>query len=132
MPFSPQCAETWYPAGEKCERVRRRDLCFPGCAALPVPPGSIRTRARQTRIPARETLRDWTRRMAGPAPLVYRIAPETPRAASLPFIGIVEAHMLRGFKELGLTPNELPAAVARLRHDTGDECALARAKRSRC
>ncbi|MGH3301129.1 MAG: hypothetical protein ACRDOK_05455 [Streptosporangiaceae bacterium] len=52
------------------------------------------------------TLRDWTRRMAGPAPLVHRIVPATPRAASLPFIGVVEAHMLRGFRELGLSPLE--------------------------
>lgn len=74
---------------------------------------------------AASTLRDWTRRMAGAAPLVHRLDPATPRAASLPFIGVVEAHMLRGFKELGLTPNELRTAVAQLRHDAMDEYALA-------
>jgi uncharacterized protein (DUF433 family) len=74
---------------------------------------------------AASTLRDWTRRIAGAAPLVHRLDPATPRAASLPFIGVVEAHMLRGFKELGLTPNELRTAVAQLRHDTKDEYALA-------
>jgi uncharacterized protein (DUF433 family) len=74
---------------------------------------------------AASTLRDWTRRMAGPAPLVHRVAPATPRAASLPFIGAVEAHMLRGFRDLGLTPGELRTAVTRLRRDTGDEYALA-------
>jgi uncharacterized protein (DUF433 family) len=74
---------------------------------------------------AASTLRDWTRRMAGSAPLVHRVAPATPRAASLPFIGAIEAHMLRGFRELGLTPAELRVAVTNLRHDTGDEYALA-------
>jgi hypothetical protein len=74
---------------------------------------------------AASTLRDWTRRLAGPAPLVHRVAPSSPRAASLPFIGVVEAHMLRGFKDLGLAPGELRTAVARLRRDTGDEYALA-------
>jgi uncharacterized protein (DUF433 family) len=93
-------------------------------ARFNVPLFTIDEGARHLGMPA-STLRDWTRRMAGPAPLVHRIAPSSPRAASLPFIGIVEAHMLRGFKELGLTPNELRAAVARLRHDTGDEYALA-------
>lgn len=77
---------------------------------------------------AASTLRDWTRRMAGSAPLVHRVRPATPRAASLPFIGAVEAHMLRGFREIGLTPGELRTAVARLRQDTGDEYALATQK----
>lgn len=80
--------------------------------------------ARHLGMPA-STLRDWTRRMAGPAPLVHRVVPSTPRAASLPFMGMVEAHMLRGFRELGLSPLELRNAVARLRLDTGDEFALA-------
>jgi uncharacterized protein (DUF433 family) len=74
---------------------------------------------------AASTLRDWTRRTAGPAPLVHRVTPSSPRAASLPFIGAVEAHMLRGFKDLGLTPGELRTAVTRLRRDAGDEYALA-------
>ena len=63
--------------------------------------------------------------MAQPAPLVHRLRRLRRRAASLPFIGAVEAHLLRGFKELGLAPGELRAAVAQLRRDTGDEYALA-------
>jgi uncharacterized protein (DUF433 family) len=74
---------------------------------------------------AASTLRDWTCRMAGSAPLVHRVEPATPRAPSLPFIGIIEAHMLRGFKELGLSPRELRTSVARLRKITGDDYALA-------
>jgi hypothetical protein len=64
---------------------------------------------------ARSTLRDWTLREAGPAPLVNRLEPESPRAASLPFVAIVEAHMLSGFKELGLSPGELRKSVTRIR-----------------
>jgi uncharacterized protein (DUF433 family) len=89
-----------------------------------VPLFTIDEASRHLGVPA-STLRDWTRRVAGPAPLVHRLKPATPRAASLPFIGAVEAHMLRGFRELGLAPNELRTAVAQLRRDTGDEYALA-------
>lgn len=89
-----------------------------------VPLFTIDEGARHLGMPA-STLRDWTRRMAGPAPLVHRVEPCTPRAASLPFIGVIEAHMLRGFKELGLSPRELRTSVSRLRKITGDEYALA-------
>lgn len=75
----------------------------------------------------RTTLRAWTRRPAGVAPLVHRIGPSGPgsRAASLSFAAVVEAHMLRGFRELGLSAQGLRASVARLRRDLGDEYALA-------
>ena len=73
----------------------------------------------------RSTLSDWTRRQAGPAPLVHRIEPETPRSASLPFVGLVEAHMLRGFRELGLSAQGLRESVTRLRERLHDEYALA-------
>ncbi|HLQ57406.1 MAG TPA: DUF433 domain-containing protein, partial [Streptosporangiaceae bacterium] len=68
---------------------------------------------------------DWTRRLAGPAPLVHRVQPETPRSASLPFVGLVEAHMLRGFRELGLSAQGLRESVCRLRERANDEYALA-------
>ena len=74
---------------------------------------------------ARSTLRDWTLREAGPAPMVHRLRPESPRSASLPFIAMVEAHMIRGFRELGLTPAELRKSVTRIRRTVGDEYALA-------
>jgi uncharacterized protein (DUF433 family) len=74
---------------------------------------------------ARSTLRDWTLREAGPAPLVHRLDPESPRAASLPFIAVVEAHMLSGFSELGLKPAEIRKSVTRMRRELGDEYALA-------
>src|SRR5260370_21549837 len=75
-------------------------------------------------LPA-STLRSWTRRQAGPAPLVHRLQPETPRSASLPFIGLVEAHMLRGFRDIGLSAQGLRESVRNLRATTQDEYALA-------
>jgi uncharacterized protein (DUF433 family) len=75
-------------------------------------------------LPA-STLRSWTKRQAGSAPLVHRLWPETPRSASLPFVGLVEAHMLRGFRELGLSAQGLRVSVARLRQQFADEYALA-------
>lgn len=75
-------------------------------------------------LPA-STLRSWTRRQAGPAPLVHRLQPETLRSASLPFVGLVEAHMLRGFRELGLSAQGLRVSVTRLRERFKDEYALA-------
>jgi uncharacterized protein (DUF433 family) len=89
-----------------------------------VPLFTVDEGARHLGIP-RSTLRDWTRRPAGTASLVHRVDPQTPRSASLPFIGAVEAHMLRGLKELGLNPQEIRASVIRLRSITGDEYALA-------
>lgn len=74
----------------------------------------------------RTTLKDWTHRQAGPAPLVHRIInPNAPRAASLPFVAVIEAHMLRGFRELGLSAQGLRDSVARLRTALDDEYALA-------
>lgn len=89
-----------------------------------VPLFTIDEGARHLGIPP-TTLRDWTHRMAGSAPLVHRVEPPTPHGPSIPFIGAVEAHMLRGFKELGLKPRQLRESVAGLRQRTGDEYALA-------
>ena len=74
-------------------------------------------------LPA-STLRSWTQRQAGPAPLVHRLPPETPRSASIPFAGLVEAHMLRGLRELGLSAQGLRASVTRIREQFDDEYAL--------
>lgn len=76
-------------------------------------------------LPA-STLRSWTGRQTGKkGPLVHRLRPQTPRSASLPFVGLVEAHMLRGFRELGLSAQGLRASVMRLREQFSDEYALA-------
>ena len=80
--------------------------------------------ARHLGLPA-STLRSWTGRQAGPAPLVHRLPPETPRSASLPVVALVEAHMLRGFREMGLSAQGLRVSVTRLREQFADEYALA-------
>ncbi len=41
------------------------------------------------------------------------------------FVAVVEAHMLDGFGELGLSPAELRRSVTRIRRELGDEYALA-------
>jgi len=53
-----------------------------------------------------QPLQAWTRRQAGPAPLVHRIIdPDAPRAASLPFCrGGRGAHAARGSGSLGCRP----------------------------
>jgi uncharacterized protein (DUF433 family) len=51
--------------------------------------------------------------------------PSAPRAASLPFVAVIEAHMLRGFRELGLSAQGLRDSVAYLRTNLDDEYALA-------
>lgn len=89
-----------------------------------VPLFTIEEAARHVGL-ARSTLRDWTLREAGPAPLVHRLQAESPHAPSLPFVAVVEAHMLRGFRELGLTAGELRKSVTRLRRVLDDEYALA-------
>jgi len=93
-----------------------------------VPLFTIEEAAHHLGLP-RSTLNDWTRRQAGPAPLVHRIFnPRAPRAASLPFVAVVEAHMLRGFRELGLSAQGLRDAVTNLRKNLHDEYALATRK----
>jgi uncharacterized protein (DUF433 family) len=75
-------------------------------------------------LPA-STLRSWTVRQAGPAPLVHRLPADTPRSASIPFVGLVEAHMVRGFRAIGLSAQGLRVSVACLRELADDEYALA-------
>jgi len=73
----------------------------------------------------RSTLRAWLTNKAGPAPLVHRVDPDVRRGSSVPFIAMIEAHVLRGFRALGLTPTEIKSAVTRLRRELGTEFALA-------
>ncbi|MDR2986515.1 MAG: helix-turn-helix domain-containing protein, partial [Nocardiopsaceae bacterium] len=90
-----------------------------------VPLFTIEEAAHHLGLP-RTTLKDWTHRYAGPAPLVHGIFnPDAPRAASLPFVAVIEAHMLRGFRQLGLSAQGLRDSVASLRTILDDEYALA-------
>src|SRR5215467_1759524 len=105
--------------------VSNEEVLVPKDIRFDVPLFTVEEAAHHLGLP-RTTLQAWTRRQAGPAPLVHRIVdPDSPRAASLPFVAVVEAHMLRGFRDLGLSAQGLRVSVARLRQDLGDEYALA-------
>lgn len=106
--------------GDEAKGVR----CVAVDLRFTVPLFMIDEAARHLGLP-RSTMSDWTRRQAGPASLVHRVEPESPRSASLPFVGLVEAHVLRGFRELGLSAQGLRESVRRLRERTHDEYALA-------
>jgi len=73
----------------------------------------------------RSTLRSWLTDKAGPAPLVHRVDPDVRRGPPIPFIAVIEAYVLRGFRALSLTPAEIKSAVVRLRRELGTEFALA-------
>lgn len=76
-------------------------------------------------VPA-QTLKDWTRAEAKGVPLVHRLAAPTPRSASIPFVALAEALILRGLRrEYHLGMREVRAAVLRLRRELGTEYALA-------
>jgi hypothetical protein len=68
-----------------------------------VPLFTPREAARHLGMP-RSTLNVWLTNEAGPAPLVHRINPDVRNGSSVPFIAMIEAHVLRGLRELGLTP----------------------------
>jgi uncharacterized protein (DUF433 family) len=105
--------------------VSSEEVPVPKDIRFDIPLFTIEEAAHHLGLP-RTTLQAWTRRQAGPAPLVHRIVdPDSPRAASLPFVAVVEAHMLRGFRDLGLSAQGLRVSVTRLRHDLNDEYALA-------
>jgi hypothetical protein len=105
--------------------VSEEEVPVPKDMRFDVPLFTVEEAAHHLGLP-RTTLQAWTRRQAGSAPLVHRITgPGAPRSASLPFVAVVEAHILRGFRELGLSAQGLRASVARLRQDLDDEYALA-------
>ncbi len=72
------------------------------------------------------TLHRWLSTPAAGASLVHRIEPPTPRSASIPFIAVAEAMVLRVFRrELRLPMREIREAATRLREELGTEYALA-------
>lgn len=73
----------------------------------------------------RSTLRTWLTSSVDATSLVHHVEPEVRNGSSIPFIAMVEAHVLRGFRTLGLTVPEIKAAATRLRRELGSEYALA-------
>jgi uncharacterized protein (DUF433 family) len=73
----------------------------------------------------RSTLRAWLTSDTNAVSLVHRVEPDVRNGSSIPFVAMVEAHVLRGFRTLGLTAGEIRAAAVRLRRELGSEYALA-------
>lgn len=57
--------------------------------------------------------------------LVHRLPSDTQRGAVLPFVALVESHMLSTLRNAGLSMRSIKEAVERLREDLGEEYALA-------
>jgi uncharacterized protein (DUF433 family) len=85
---------------------------------------TAREAAQHLGIP-RSTLRAWLTSSVDAATLVHRVEPDVRNGSSIPFISMIEAHVLRGFRTLGLTAGEIKAAATRLRRELGTEYALA-------
>lgn len=73
----------------------------------------------------RTTVRRWTVENAGGAPLVHANAPRGYGEPVVPFLGVVEAHVLRAFRDFGIPLREIREAVGTLRQEAGGEYALA-------
>lgn len=72
------------------------------------------------------TVKEWISPGPGePQATVHSVLPETPRGPRLPFVALVEAQILRGLRQSGLSMQEIRAGVDRLRRNTGNEYVLA-------
>ncbi|WP_245655441.1 DUF433 domain-containing protein [Nocardia coubleae] len=81
--------------------------------------------ARQLVIP-RSTVYSWLSKDVDGHPLVHRVQPERRGRASVPFIAMVEAYVLRALRtELRFSTPRIQAAVAALRAEFDTEYALA-------
>jgi len=72
------------------------------------------------------TLDVWLRRPEnGSAPLVHAVTPEQRGWPRVPFVGIIEAYVLRGLRDLKVPMPEIRAAAGLVRESFGDPYALA-------
>jgi uncharacterized protein (DUF433 family) len=78
--------------------------------------------ARIIRVP-RGTFGDW----ANPAaePLVTTVRPDSPRGATVPFVGLAEAYVLASFRSAGVPMQRIRPAIRRLEQTIGLKQALA-------
>ena len=83
--------------------------------------------ARHLRIPE-STLYYWLSEQANGTPLVHRIVPEKRGWPSVPFVAVVEAHVLRALRDLGLTKSKIREAAAEVRKAFDTPYALATKK----
>jgi uncharacterized protein (DUF433 family) len=85
---------------------------------------TARETARHLRMPE-STLDNW---LAAPAadPLVHAVTPERRGWPRVPFVGVVEAYVLRSLRELGMPLDDIRKAAALVRAEFDDPYALAR------
>src|SRR5690242_5509743 len=85
---------------------------------------TARETARYLKMPE-STLNVWL--AAGPdEPLVHAVRPERRGWPRVPFVGIVEAHVLRALRIAGMPMNEIRTAAAVVRAEFDDPYALAK------
>ena len=85
---------------------------------------TAREAARHLNMPE-STLDRWLVETAGPGPLVHAVIPERRGWPRMPFLAIVEAYVLRSLRQLKLSMDEIRESAEFVRHEFGDEFALA-------
>lgn len=83
-----------------------------------------RETARYLRMPE-STLDRWLASF-GQHPLVHAVAPERRGWPRVPFVGVIEAYVLRALRDLGMTMEEIRSAAEIVRQEFNDPFALAR------
>lgn len=71
------------------------------------------------------TLDRWIRTQAADAPLVHAVVPERRGWPRMPFVAIIEAHVLKALRDLGFSHAAIESAAAAVRREFGTEYALA-------
>jgi len=85
---------------------------------------TARETARYLRMPE-STLDRWLA-WPGKNPMVHAVAPERRGWPRVPFVGVIEAYVLRGLRDAGAPMDEIRIAVEHVRRDFDDPYALAR------
>lgn len=85
---------------------------------------TARDAARHLQMPE-STLDLWLRPRDGGTPLVHSVSPERRGWPRVPFVGVVEAHVLRELRSAGISMDEVRRVVAILRESLDDPYALA-------
>jgi uncharacterized protein (DUF433 family) len=85
---------------------------------------TARDAAAHLRMPE-STLDAWLSESKYGEPLVHSVAPERRGWPRMPFVGIVEAHVLRALRDLGMSKHQIRGAVHMVREEFSDPYALA-------
>lgn len=94
---------------------------------LTTPMFKPREAARYLRMPE-STMHNWLRRDPDTEVLVHSVAPERHGWPSIPFIGLIEAYVLRQLRQLGLSTSSVRQAATAVRREFDTPYALATKK----